>query len=101
MSRLFSAYDMADLKQVLDSVLSSGELIMLSPQLCYSPSAYGKALEAAKALFAENSAVTLAQMRDALGTSRKFALAILEYFDRNYYTRKDGDARKILRGFPA
>ena len=100
-SALFAANEKADLKQVLDSVLSSGELIMLSPQLCYSPSAYGKALEAAKALFAENSAVTLAQMRDALGTSRKFALAILEYFDRNYYTRKDGDARKILRGFPA
>lgn len=100
-SALFAANEKADLKQVLDSVLSSGELIMLSPQLCYSPSAYGKALEAAKALFAENETVTLAQMRDALGTSRKFALAILEYFDRNYYTRKDGDARKILRGFPA
>ena len=57
-SVLFAANEKADLKQVLDSVLSSGELIMLSPQLCYSPSAYGKALEAAKALFAENETVT-------------------------------------------
>lgn len=99
-SALFPANERADLKQVMDSVLSSGELIMLSPQLCYSPAAYQKALEAAKAHFAENETITLAQLRDALGTSRKFALAILEYFDKNYYTRKEGDARRILRGFP-
>ena len=29
-----------------------------------------------------------------LGTSRKYALAVLEYYDRNKMTKKDGDIRR-------
>jgi len=41
-------------------------------------------------------AVTLAQFRDKVQTSRKFALSLLEYFDRSGFTRKVGDSR-VLR----
>ena len=39
--------------------------------------------------------VTLAQFRDEVQTSRKFALSLLEYFDRSGFTRKLGDSRVI------
>jgi selenocysteine-specific elongation factor len=40
--------------------------------------------------------VTLAQVRDATGSTRKFILPILEYFDSKGYTRRAGDYRAVL-----
>ena len=40
--------------------------------------------------------VTLAQVRDATGSTRKFILPILEYFDSRGYTRRAGDYRVVL-----
>lgn len=95
----FPQNERADLKQVLDSMLSGGELVMLSPQICYGSAAYARACAAAQAHFAENETLTLAQMRDLLDTSRKYALAVLEYFDKTGITKKEGDFRRLNRGF--
>ncbi|MBQ9388585.1 MAG: selenocysteine-specific translation elongation factor [Synergistaceae bacterium] len=40
--------------------------------------------------------VTLAQVRDATGSTRKFILPILEYFDSKGFTRRAGDYRVVL-----
>ena len=42
------------------------------------------------------SQVTLAQVRDVTGSTRKFILPILEYFDSKGYTRRAGDVRVVL-----
>ena len=42
------------------------------------------------------SQVTLAQVRDSTGSTRKFILPILEYFDSKGYTRRAGDYRVVL-----
>ncbi len=43
-------------------------------------------------------AVTLAQLRDELGTSRKFAQALLEHFDSEKVTIRRGDEHFLRRG---
>ncbi|MBQ3200861.1 MAG: SelB C-terminal domain-containing protein, partial [Clostridia bacterium] len=96
----FAQNERADLKQVMDSVLTGGELVMLSPQICYSRAAYETVCAAAKAHFAQHDTITLAELRDALSTSRKYALAALEYFDKVGITKKEGDFRKLNCGFP-
>jgi selenocysteine-specific elongation factor len=45
-----------------------------------------------------NGSVTVAQARDMLGTSRKYALALLEHLDEEHVTRRQGDARVLLQG---
>ena len=40
--------------------------------------------------------MTLADMRDRFNTSRKFAQAILEHFDRQRLTRRIGDTRVLV-----
>ena len=42
--------------------------------------------------------VTVAQTRDLLGTSRKYALAVLEHLDDGKVTRRQGDERVLLGG---
>ena len=91
--------EQADGKQVVDSLISGGELVLLSPQLCCHKDVYAAVCEKAKAHFADHETLTLAEMRDMLQTSRKFALAYLEYFDRNRITKKEGDFRKLNLGF--
>ena len=43
----------------------------------------------------ESGHITLAEFRDLLGTSRKYAVTILEYFDEKKITRKIDDVRVL------
>jgi selenocysteine-specific elongation factor len=44
--------------------------------------------------------ITLARFRDLLGVSRKTAQLLLERFDADKVTRRDGDARVVRRSAP-
>jgi selenocysteine-specific elongation factor len=41
--------------------------------------------------------VTLAEVRDLLGTSRRYAQAILEHMDSEGWTLRVGDARRLRK----
>ena len=38
---------------------------------------------------------TAAELRDAMGTTRKYAIPLLEHFDAQGVTRRDGDLRVL------
>lgn len=80
--------------EALDSLFIVGALVRIGDDV-YRRSQ----LERAKALVAEaiakNGAATMAQLRDALGSSRKYALPLMEYFDSSGFTIRDGDLRRI------
>jgi len=84
-------------QQVLENLISGGELIMLSPQILWSKDTFEKAVGMLLGHFGKEDEITLAQCRDMLGTSRKYALAFLEYLDRIKATRKHGDSRKLVK----
>jgi selenocysteine-specific elongation factor len=44
---------------------------------------------------ADGSAITMAELRDLLGTTRKYAIPIGEYLDRIRLTLRDGDVRRL------
>jgi selenocysteine-specific elongation factor len=44
---------------------------------------------------ASSGSVTVAQFRDRFGSSRKYALALLEYLDERRITRRVGDTRVL------
>ncbi|MEA2274847.1 MAG: selenocysteine-specific elongation factor [Solirubrobacteraceae bacterium] len=48
-------------------------------------------------IIAVEGAVTLARLRDELGTSRKYAEALLEHLDQARYTKRLPDDRRVLR----
>ena len=60
----------------------------------FAPSAIDAAAQRLAALLSENpEGVTVAQVRDALGTTRKHALPLLAHFDATGVTRRRGDLR--------
>ena len=49
------------------------------------------------AICERDGSATIAGIRDELGTSRKYAQAILEHLDRTKVTRRDGDTHVLRR----
>jgi len=96
---LFQKNERNDFGQVLESLTSGGELVVLSQQVLWSGEVFEGAVSKLRVHFEKNDEITLAQCRDLLGTSRKYALAFLEYLDGKRVTRKVGDSRKLDRGF--
>jgi selenocysteine-specific elongation factor len=62
-------------------------------------------LESAKTKLVErlqkDGEITAATYRDILGASRKFAIALLDYFDHSGITTRVGDLRKLRNRSPA
>ena len=82
-------------KAVLEALVNSGKLVRVEDKILLHVDYYNKALEMAKEHIAKNGQITLAEMRDLMGASRKFAVAVLEYWDRRNITKKVGDARVL------
>ena len=72
-----------------------GVLTPLSPKVRAWGERCGEAQREMKARFG-TGAFTLAQARDQLGISRKYALLLLEYWDRVRITKKIGEGRSFL-----
>lgn len=79
-------------QQVLEFMLQDGFMV-LPGQYILADDQYKKAKEAAERLFRENGVLKLPDFRDSIGTSRKFALMLLERFDQEKFTRRQGDDR--------
>ena len=95
----FPANEQNDCKQVVESMVSGGDLVLLTPHLCIHRQVYDDICRKTKDFMAEHPELTLAEFRDLLGTSRKYALAVLEYYDKNKILKKDGDIRRMGLGF--
>ena len=51
--------------------------------------------QTAEAWFTAHETLTLAQFRDLLGSSRDYALLVLEFWDRQGLTQREGNARRL------
>jgi selenocysteine-specific elongation factor len=89
--------DIGVVRKALGRLTTQGAVVRANSELHFSAAAY----EAARARIAPSLAehpegATAAELRDALGVSRKFAIPLLEHFDAEGFTRRVGDLR-VLR----
>ena len=77
--------------ELIRAALADGRLVRISPDLVMSPEIVARA----QALIREAGpgGVTVSGFRQALGTSRKYALPLLEHLDAKGLTRRVGDVR--------
>ena len=87
--------DKVNAVHIIDSLIEEGSLTRLDYQYCIDKEAMDKAMEGLVRHINENGKITLAEFRDMLGTSRKYAMAILDYTDRNKITLKEDDYRVL------
>ncbi|MGH2448314.1 MAG: selenocysteine-specific translation elongation factor [Chloroflexota bacterium] len=82
-----------DSAELLPVLAESGEIVRLADGLYLTSEAYKEAIELVRTKLVRDGAITVAQVRDSLGTSRKYALALLEHLDAQRLTRRQGDER--------
>jgi selenocysteine-specific elongation factor len=83
-------------EELVQALVDRGEVVSVAPDLVYRTDSFEGILNEVRTLAQQHDAITVAQVRDALGTSRKYALAILEYLDERRITRRVGDTRVLV-----
>ena len=87
--------ELARLRTLLTAMEREGRVVKVATDLYFD----GGALEAAKTRLTErlkaDGEITAAVYRDMLNASRKFAIALLDYFDHAGLTTRVGDLRKL------
>ena len=74
---------------------ATGVLVRLGPELVMSAAAVAQAASLLRERYVAEGPFTAAQAKELLGTSRKFALPLLEELDRRGITRRSGDVRHV------
>jgi selenocysteine-specific elongation factor len=85
--------------ELIRAACAEGRLVRVSADIVMTPALLSRA-EALIRDRAMPSGLTVSGFREALGTSRRFALPLLEYFDARGVTRRQGDVR-VLRSQPS
>jgi selenocysteine-specific elongation factor len=83
------------LRSVLSALEREGKVVKIATDLYFAQTAVATARAHLIDHLQKHSEITAAAFRDILGASRKFAIALLDYFDHSGVTTRVGDARKL------
>ncbi len=89
-----------ELDAALASLVRAGDAVRVGPAQHYDAAALRRAGAEVVSLCRRDGAATIASVRDELGTSRKYAQAVLEHLDRTRVTRRVGDEHVLRRRTP-
>ena len=81
---------------LLHLLLEEGRVEKASDEVMFATTVYRGMVEAVVKHLRAQGTVTVAQVRDILDTSRKYALALLERMDEQRITRRVGDERTLV-----
>jgi selenocysteine-specific elongation factor len=79
---------------LIDATVRSGALVRTTPEIVHTAAFVTEAIEAIGE--AGEGGITVSALRERLGTSRRFAVPLVEHLDRVGITRRVGDVR-VLR----
>jgi len=92
--------DRAVAERMLQALLDDGLLVTVGDEILFHREVLQELATRVAAHIGEHGEITVAALRDQLGTSRKYTLAVLEYFDAIHLTRRVGDRRVLARPAP-
>jgi len=88
--------DKARAQKIVTLLLRDKTLIKISEELVFHHGALEQLRRQMAAYRANSSKIDVAQFKEMTGVSRKYAIPLLEYLDRERVTKRVGDAREIL-----
>jgi len=84
--------------ELLNLLFEQDKAVKIANNVIYSPQAYQEMVQKITDYMKSKGKITVAEVRDVLGTSRKYALALMEYMDKQKITRRVGDVRVLRAG---
>lgn len=87
-------------RQLLKRVARTGEVYLVAHDHYFTSQAVTQLAQIASEQAKGNGMVKAAEFRDLIGTGRKLAIQILEFFDRTGFTRRTGDEHRLRQNAP-
>ena len=84
------------LKRLLKILVSNNDLILINNNLIFSKKNIDKLICDLKLFFKKNSEMSIGEFKDLANTSRKYAVPLLEYFDKIGLTFRHENNRKLI-----
>ena len=78
-------------REIVEAAARAGALVRIAPDLVMTAGFVQRAEEVVRTAAA--AGITVSAFRERIGTSRKYAVPLLEYFDQRGVTRRQGDLR--------
>ena len=80
-------------RKIFQLLLNSGEIVKITDELYFPKNEINILIEKLRAFAAQSSdkLIDVPKFKDIAGISRKYAIPLLEYFDRERITRRAGD----------
>jgi selenocysteine-specific elongation factor len=88
--------DQKRMSDILNLLTKGGKIIRISESLYITNETYESIILLLKTFFSGKKELSVAEFRDLLNTSRKYALPFLEYLDSKRITVRTGDVRKFI-----
>jgi selenocysteine-specific elongation factor len=89
------AAELGRLRTLLAAMEREGRVVKVATDLYFARAAFDAAQAKLIARLEADGEITAATYRDSLNASRKFAIALLDYFDHGGVTTRVGDLRKL------
>ena len=84
-------------QRALRFLIETGEVVEINAELVMSAPGVAHATEVVRTFIREHGPATVSDLRQALGTSRRVVVPLLEYLDRTFVTLRQGDKRTLRR----
>ena len=82
-------------QRALRFLIETGEVVEISAELVMSAASVAQATAQVRAFIAQHGPATVSELRQALGSSRRVVVPLLEYLDRTFVTLRQGDKRAL------
>jgi selenocysteine-specific elongation factor len=86
----------AGVREVWDSLVDQGLVVRIAEGIFFHRDALDQIADRVRAYLAREEKMTASAFRDLIGSSRKYAVPLLEYLDATRVTRRVGDERILL-----
>lgn len=83
--------------RALGTLEKQGRIVRISAEFCFDTPAFEKLKQATIQALNEHSSASASELKEAMGTTRKYAMPLLEYLDTQGVTLRDGDMRSLRR----
>jgi selenocysteine-specific elongation factor len=80
-------------EEVLYALIDLGDIVQVQPDVIFTVVIYQEMVQGALQIIDEQGSVAANQLRDRFGTTRKYAIGLLEFLDAQGVTRRSGDVR--------
>jgi selenocysteine-specific elongation factor len=88
----------ANLKDLFEVCVGEGYLVKVTDEIYLHADVESEMRRRVIERLRQGPGLTVAEIRDILGTTRKYAVPLCEYLDRSGVTRRDGDLRFLPEG---